>query len=81
MMHKKNSTNAIIDLNQRDLKFAKEVKRRSDVDFNACLPLPDLCRRMPILSNYGLHAKQDHTSGPTRSKTGSAYLFEYLDLR
>jgi heterodisulfide reductase subunit C len=37
MTHKKNSTNAITDLNQRDLKFAKEVKRRASMDFNTCL--------------------------------------------
>lgn len=37
MMHKEKSTNSIINLNQRDLKFAKAVKRRSGVDFNACL--------------------------------------------
>lgn len=37
MVHKKESTKAIIDLNQRDLKFEKEVKRRSGVNFNACL--------------------------------------------
>ena len=36
-MQKETSTNAIIDLNQRDLKFAKEVERRSGVNFNACL--------------------------------------------
>ncbi|MGB5991137.1 MAG: hypothetical protein WBG61_02315, partial [Desulfobacterales bacterium] len=37
MTHKRKSTNTIIDSNQRDLKFAKAVKRRSGVDFNACL--------------------------------------------
>jgi heterodisulfide reductase subunit C len=37
MMHKKESANASIDLNQRDLEFAKEVRRRSGVNFNACL--------------------------------------------
>ena len=37
MMHKKESANASIDLNQRDLEFTKEVRRRSGVNFNACL--------------------------------------------
>lgn len=37
MTQNKISNNGIIDLNQRDLKFAKEVKGRSGVDFNACL--------------------------------------------
>ncbi|MBW2490126.1 MAG: 4Fe-4S dicluster domain-containing protein [Deltaproteobacteria bacterium] len=37
MMHRKNLTNDIIDLNKRDLKFTREVKRRSGVNFNACL--------------------------------------------
>ena len=36
-MHRKNPTNAITDLNQRDLKFAKEVKHRASMDFNTCL--------------------------------------------
>lgn len=37
MISKKVSKNAITDLSQRDLKFAKEVRRRSNMDFNTCL--------------------------------------------
>jgi heterodisulfide reductase subunit C len=36
-MSKNESANAITDLSQRDLTFAKEVKRRSSIDFNTCL--------------------------------------------
>lgn len=37
MMIKNESANAITDLSQRDLTFAKEVKRRSRINFNTCL--------------------------------------------
>jgi len=37
MISKNGPTDAIIDMNQGDSNFSKEVKRRTDTDFNTCL--------------------------------------------